>query len=205
MLSRNFKRLTTSVRRMQENPGLSEGNPGRNKRTWGCLCESEKRLGFGFVKSGGGFGISKGTKFWVKKPYLPKNRPHVPVHVSGVPVHFGHCLFLRRVYRYTWRVYRYTLATVPFCVRCTGTLWRCTGTPVPFFFFLLFSFFNIIFSNWEQWCRCEICLCQLPSILGSTACSPSFCSYSTQLTVSMKFNRTSFFRHFQSFHGSLYC
>ena len=122
MLTRSFKRLTTSVRRMQENPGLSEGNPGRNKRTWGCLCERAKRLGFGFVESGGGFGISKGTKFWVKNPICPK---------TG------------RMYRYTLVVYRYTCS----------------------------FFFYIVFANWEQWCRCKIFLCQLPSILGFTACS----------------------------------
>ena len=66
--------------------------------------------------------MSKGTKFWVKKPFLPKIQPHVPIHVSGVPVHFGYCLLLRGMYRYNLVVYRYTLATVHFFVRCTSTL-----------------------------------------------------------------------------------
>ena len=66
-----------------------------------------KRLGLGFVESGGGFGMSKGTKVWVKNPFCPKTS---------------------RMDRYTLVVYRYTLATAFFCVGCTGTLGGCTGT-----------------------------------------------------------------------------
>ena len=110
----SFKRLTTSVRRMQEQLDLSEGNPGRCKRAWECLCEMAQKVKLGFVENGGGFGMSKGAKCWVKNLFFFKSPPHVPVHISGVPVHFGYCPILRRVYRYTLRVYRYTLATVRF-------------------------------------------------------------------------------------------
>ena len=66
--------------------------------------------------------MSRGTKFWVKKNFLPKIQPDVSVHFNGVPVHFGYYLLVRGVYRYTLVVYRYTLATAHFSVRCTGTL-----------------------------------------------------------------------------------
>ena len=59
--------------------------------------------------------MSRGTKFWVKKNFLPKSQPHVPVHINGVPVHFGYCLLLRGVYLYN-------LATAHFFIGCTGTL-----------------------------------------------------------------------------------
>ena len=44
MLSMSFKSLTTSVRRMQENPGLSEGNPGISNRARESLCERAQKV-----------------------------------------------------------------------------------------------------------------------------------------------------------------
>ena len=44
ILSMSFKRLTTSVRRMKENPGLSKGNPGKSNRAWKNLCERAQKV-----------------------------------------------------------------------------------------------------------------------------------------------------------------
>ena len=57
MLLKSFKKLTTSVRRMQENLDLSEGNPGRGNRTRESLCERTQKVRAWLVESGGEFGM----------------------------------------------------------------------------------------------------------------------------------------------------
>ena len=135
MLPRSFKKLTTFVRIMQEKLDLSEGNPGRCKRAWECLCEMVQKVRAWLCREWRRIWNVKRHQILGLKPHLPKNRPSVPVHISSVPVHFSHCPFFRRVYRYTLMVYRYTLPIVHFLVSCTGTL-------CPFFFSSFsFSFF----------------------------------------------------------------
>ena len=134
--------------------------------------------------------MSKGAKFWVKNLFffqkpaactgthkwctgtiwlLSNFAQGVPVHIEGVPVHFGHCPFLSKLYRYTFRVYRYTCSNLIFFF--------------SFFFFLSLFFLYIYFSNLEQWCRCKIWPCQLPSIRVSLHAHFFFYSDSTQMTV----------------------
>ena len=72
MLSKSFKKLTTSVQRMQENLDLREGNPGRGKRSPSCLCERAKRLGLGFVESGGLFEYQKPQNLGFKTSFAQK-------------------------------------------------------------------------------------------------------------------------------------
>ena len=91
----------------EKNPGRNDGNSGRSRRTPGCFCERTKRLGFGFVESGGGFEYQKPQNLGVLTSFFPK---------------------ISRVYWYTLVVYRYTLATNTFFIGCTGTLGGYTGT-----------------------------------------------------------------------------
>ena len=50
MLSRSFKKLTTTVRRMRESPGLSDGNPAEANKLGDACVRGHKGLGLGLFR-----------------------------------------------------------------------------------------------------------------------------------------------------------
>ena len=124
------------------------------------------------------------------------------------------CLKPARLYRYRLVVYRYRLASAPFCITCTGTGLPVQVRPVSvhlfqfFIFLILFIYFlcGSIFiflqiGNSSADVKSILVKCLPPRV--SLHALLSFCSYSAQTDcVHEGDNCTSFFSHFQTFHGA---